>query len=58
MTARPVIGICTDLEDGRGPRAVKEKALEPALQALEKGTISADAAWKQFLNDVPIQGSY
>jgi cellobiose transport system substrate-binding protein len=43
-----------------GPKhgAVKEKALEPALQALEKGTISADAAWKQFLNDVPIQGSY
>jgi cellobiose transport system substrate-binding protein len=43
-----------------GPKhgAVKEKALEPALQALEKGTLSADAAWKQFLNDVPIQGSY
>ena len=43
-----------------GPKhgAVKEKALEPALQALEKGTINADAAWKQFLNDVPIQGAY
>jgi cellobiose transport system substrate-binding protein len=43
-----------------GPKhgAVKEKALEPALQGLEKGTLTADAAWKQFLNDVPIQGSY
>jgi len=43
-----------------GPKfgGVKEKALEPALQALEQGKISADAAWKQFLNDVPIQGAY
>jgi cellobiose transport system substrate-binding protein len=43
-----------------GPKhaAVKEKAFEPALQAYEQGKISADAAWKQFLNDVPIQGAY
>ena len=43
-----------------GPKhgGVKEKALEPALQALEQGKINADAAWKQFLNDVPIQGAY
>ena len=43
-----------------GPKhaAVKEKAFEPALQAFEQGKISADAAWKQFLNDVPIQGAY
>ena len=43
-----------------GPKhgAVKEKALEPALQGYEKGTLTADAAWKQFLTDVPLQGSY
>ena len=43
-----------------GPKhaSVKEKAMEPALQAFEQGKISADAAWKQFLNDVPIQGAY
>jgi len=43
-----------------GPKhgSVKEKALEPALQALEQGKISEADAWKQFLNDVPIQGGY
>jgi len=43
-----------------GPKhaAVKEKALEPALQGYEKGTLTKDAAWKQFLTDVPIQGSF
>jgi len=37
---------------------VKEKAFEPAMQGYEKGTLSADAAWKQFLTDVPIQGAF
>ena len=43
-----------------GPKhaAVKEKALEPALQALEQGKISEPDAWAQFLKDVPIQGAY
>jgi len=43
-----------------GPKhgAVKEKAFEPALQGYEKGTLTADAAWKQFLTDVPIQGAF
>jgi cellobiose transport system substrate-binding protein len=43
-----------------GPKhaAVKEKAMEPALQALEQGKISEPDAWAQFLKDVPIQGAY
>jgi cellobiose transport system substrate-binding protein len=43
-----------------GPKhaAVKEKAMEPALQALEAGKITEPEAWKQFLKDVPIQGAY
>jgi len=43
-----------------GPKhgAVKEKAFEPAMQGYEKGTLTADAAWKQFLTDVPIQGAF
>jgi cellobiose transport system substrate-binding protein len=43
-----------------GPKhaSVKEKALEPALQALEQGKISEADAWAQFLKDVPIQGAY
>jgi cellobiose transport system substrate-binding protein len=43
-----------------GPKhnSVKEKALEPQLQALEQGKISEAEAWKQFLNDVPLQGAY
>jgi len=43
-----------------GPKhgAVKEKAFEPALQAYEQGKLKADAAWDQFLKDVPLQGSY
>jgi cellobiose transport system substrate-binding protein len=43
-----------------GPKyaSVREQAMEPALQAFEQGKISADAAWAQFLKDVPIQGAY
>jgi len=43
-----------------GPKhqAVKEKALEPALQAYEQGKLTASAAWAQFLKDVPLQGAY
>jgi cellobiose transport system substrate-binding protein len=43
-----------------GPRHgdVKEKAFEPALQSYEQGKASKDAAWAQFLKDVPLQGSY
>ncbi len=43
-----------------GPKhaAVKEKAMEPALQALEQGKITEPEAWQQFLKDVPIQGAY
>jgi len=43
-----------------GPRHgdVKEKAFEPALQSYEQGKATKDAAWAQFLKDVPLQGSY
>jgi cellobiose transport system substrate-binding protein len=43
-----------------GPKhgAVKERAFEPALQAFEGGQLNADAAWQQFLKDVPTQGAY
>src|SRR5258705_546589 len=43
-----------------GPKhtSVKERAMEPALQALEQGKISEADAWKQFLNDMPIQGAH
>jgi cellobiose transport system substrate-binding protein len=43
-----------------GPKhgSVKEKAFEPALQSYEQGKASKDAAWQQFLKDVPLQGSY
>jgi cellobiose transport system substrate-binding protein len=43
-----------------GPKhgGVKERALEPALQAYEGGQLGAGAAWEQFLKDVPIQGAY
>jgi len=43
-----------------GPKhnSVKEKALEPALQAFEQGKVSEADAWKQFLTDVPLQGAY
>jgi cellobiose transport system substrate-binding protein len=43
-----------------GPRhgSVKEKAFEAALNALQAGTLTADAAWAQFLKDVPAQGAF
>ncbi|HEX6871775.1 MAG TPA: extracellular solute-binding protein [Micromonosporaceae bacterium] len=43
-----------------GPKhgAVKEKAFEAALNALQAGQLTADAAWAQFLKDVPIQGAF
>jgi cellobiose transport system substrate-binding protein len=37
---------------------VKEKAMEPAMQAYEKGQLSYEAAWAQFLKDVPLQGAF
>ncbi|HEX5543088.1 MAG TPA: extracellular solute-binding protein [Micromonospora sp.] len=43
-----------------GPKhqAVKEQALEPALQAYEAGKVSEAAAWQQFLKDAVIQGTF
>lgn len=43
-----------------GPKhqAVKEQALEPALQAYEAGKLSEAAAWEQFLKDATIQGAF
>jgi cellobiose transport system substrate-binding protein len=43
-----------------GPKhgAVKERALEPALQSYEGGTASAADAWANFLKEVPTQGAY
>lgn len=43
-----------------GPKhqAVKERALEPALQAYEAGQASAQAAWDQFVKDAAIQGAF
>jgi cellobiose transport system substrate-binding protein len=43
-----------------GPKhgAVKEQAFEAALNALQAGKLSADAAWKQFLDNVPAKGAY
>jgi cellobiose transport system substrate-binding protein len=43
-----------------GPKhaAVKERAFEGGLNALQAGQLSADAAWQQFLNDVPVQGAF
>jgi cellobiose transport system substrate-binding protein len=42
-----------------GPKhaSVKERALEPALQAYEGGQASAAEAWSQFLSNIPAQGS-
>jgi len=43
-----------------GPKhqAVKERAMEPALQAYEGGQLSAEAAWEQFIKDAEIQGAF
>jgi cellobiose transport system substrate-binding protein len=43
-----------------GPRhaAVKERAFEGALNALQSGQLNKDQAWQQFLNDVPTQGAF
>jgi cellobiose transport system substrate-binding protein len=43
-----------------GPKhgAVKERALEPALQSYEGGQVDAATAWKNFLEAVPSQGAY
>jgi cellobiose transport system substrate-binding protein len=43
-----------------GPRhgSVKEKAFEAALNAVMAGQLSPEAAWAQFLKDVPNQGAY
>jgi len=43
-----------------GPKhgAVKERALEPALQSYEGGQVDAATAWKNFLDAVPSQGAY
>lgn len=43
-----------------GPKhqAVKERAMEPALQAYEGGQMSAQAAWDQFIKDAAIQGAF
>jgi cellobiose transport system substrate-binding protein len=37
---------------------VKEQAMEPAMQAYEKGQLTYDQAWAKFLNDVPIKGAF
>ena len=43
-----------------GPKhgAVKERAFEGALNALQAGQLNADQAWQQFLSDVPVQGAF
>ncbi len=43
-----------------GPRhqAVKERAVEPALQAFEGGQLSAAAAWDQAIKDAKTQGAF
>jgi cellobiose transport system substrate-binding protein len=43
-----------------GPKhgAVKERAFEAALNALQAGQLNADQAWAQFLADVPVQGTF
>lgn len=43
-----------------GPKhqAVRERAMEPALQAYEAGQTSAQAAWDQFIKDSAIQGAF
>lgn len=43
-----------------GPKhqAVKERALEPALQAYEGGQATAAEAWEQFIKDADVQGAF
>jgi cellobiose transport system substrate-binding protein len=43
-----------------GPKhaAVKERAFEGALNALQAGQLNKEQAWAQFLKDVPAQGSF
>ena len=43
-----------------GPKhgAVKERALEPALQSYEGGQVDAATAWKNFLDAVPGQAAF
>jgi cellobiose transport system substrate-binding protein len=43
-----------------GPKhgAVKERAFEGAINALQAGQLNKDQAWAQFLADVPVQGAY
>jgi cellobiose transport system substrate-binding protein len=43
-----------------GPKhgSVKERAFEQALNAMQSGQLNEQAAWQQFLNDVPVQGRF
>ncbi|TDC29358.1 extracellular solute-binding protein [Micromonospora sp. 15K316] len=43
-----------------GPKhqAVKENALEPALRAYESGELGKQAAWRQFVNEARMEGSF
>ncbi|MET7749397.1 extracellular solute-binding protein [Micromonospora sp. NPDC005367] len=43
-----------------GPKhqAVKENALEPALRAYESGEATKQQAWKQFVNEARMEGSF
>ena len=43
-----------------GPRHadVRERAMEPAARLFEQGTLDFDAAYDQFLTDVPVQGQF
>jgi cellobiose transport system substrate-binding protein len=47
----------TPIHLGPKHQAVKERALEPALQAYEGGQASAKAAWDQFVKDAAVQGA-
>jgi cellobiose transport system substrate-binding protein len=43
-----------------GPRHadVRERAMEPAARLYEQGTLTREAAFDQFLTDVPLQGQF
>ena len=43
-----------------GPRHadIRERAMEPAARLWEQGQLTREQAFDQFLNDVPLQGSY
>jgi len=43
-----------------GPRHadIRERAMEPAARLFEQGQMTREEAFKQFLRDVPLQGSY